>query len=66
MNLGSFINSYNAMYGASASATNPSNALNEAISLSGTLLSILPLLILYLVFQRQFIQSIEMSGITGE
>ena len=32
---------------------------------SGVLLSIIPVLILYLVFQRQFTQSIERSGIVG-
>lgn len=40
--------------------------LNESVSLAGTLLSILPTVILYLFLQRQFVESVERSGITGE
>ena len=40
--------------------------LNESISLAGTCLSILPMLILYLVLQKQFVESVERSGITGK
>lgn len=50
---------------------NPSNlvnfgSINESITLAGTLLSVLPLLLLYLCLQRQFVESIEKTGITGE
>lgn len=41
-------------------------AVNEAKRMAATLLSILPLLILYGVVQKQFIQGIENTGITGE
>lgn len=47
---------------AGASATN----LNESISMAGTLLSILPLLLMYFVLQRYFTESIDRAGITGE
>ena len=40
--------------------------LLDSVTLAGTLLSILPLLILYLLLQRHFIESVERSGITGE
>ncbi len=40
--------------------------VNEAKRMAATLLSILPLLILYGVVQKQFIQGIENTGITGE
>ena len=43
-----------------------SSSLNEAKSMAATLISILPLLILYAVVQKQFIQGIENTGITGE
>ncbi|MDR0292834.1 MAG: carbohydrate ABC transporter permease [Oscillospiraceae bacterium] len=66
MRLGSFADSYNTIYGSSANAANAANALNEAISMAGTFLSIMPLLLLYFVLQRQFVESIERSGITGE
>ena len=41
-------------------------AVNEAKRMAATLISILPLLILYGVVQKQFIQGIENTGITGE
>ena len=40
--------------------------LNSSIELAGTMLSILPTVILYLVLQKQFVESVERSGITGE
>lgn len=40
--------------------------LNEAYKMSATLISISPLLLLYVFVQRQFIQGIENTGITGE
>lgn len=47
-------------------ATNAATSLNESISMAGTMLSILPLLILYFVLQRHFVESIDRTGITGE
>ncbi len=47
---------------ASGGATN----LNESIKMAGTLLAVLPLLILYFVLQRHFVESIDRTGITGE
>jgi multiple sugar transport system permease protein len=41
-------------------------ALNESIRLAGTLLSIAPLLVIYLFLQNHFVQSIERTGIAGE
>lgn len=40
--------------------------LNEAYKMAATLISILPLVVLYLFVQKQFIQGIENTGITGE
>ena len=40
--------------------------LNEAYKMSATFISILPLFIIYLLVQRQFIKGIESAGITGE
>lgn len=40
--------------------------LNEAIKLAGTLLTIVPLLILYFILQRWFVEGVDRSGITGE
>ncbi len=47
-------------------ATNAATSLNESISMAGTMLSILPLLLLYFVLQRHFVESIDRAGITGE
>lgn len=41
-------------------------SLNESIKMAGTMLSILPLLIMYFVLQRQFVESLDKTGITGE
>jgi multiple sugar transport system permease protein len=34
--------------------------------MAGTMLSIAPLLVFYFVLQRQFVESVDKSGITGE
>ena len=47
-------------------ATNAATSLNESINMAGTLLSILPLMIMYFVLQRHFVESIDKTGITGE
>jgi len=44
----------------------PGSALNEAIILAGNMVTILPLLLLYFVAQRYFVESIDRTGITGE
>lgn len=41
-------------------------SLNESISMAGTMLSVLPLMVLYFVLQRHFVESIDRAGITGE
>lgn len=62
LKLQTFTAQYEAIYGGG----DASGTVNEAISLAGTLLSILPVLILYVCLQKQFVESIERSGITGE
>lgn len=47
-------------------ATSAATNLNESINMAGTMLSILPLLLLYFVLQRHFVESIDRTGITGE
>ena len=39
--------------------------INDAIYMSGTLVAILPLLILYFVLQRWFVEGIDRAGLTG-
>lgn len=64
MHLEQFVDKFNKLY--SSSQVSTGGALNEAIRLAGTLLTILPLIVLYLVLQKQFVESIERTGITGE
>jgi multiple sugar transport system permease protein len=40
--------------------------VNEAYKMSATLISILPLFVLYIVVQKQLIKGIESAGLTGE
>ncbi|NLB85060.1 MAG: carbohydrate ABC transporter permease [Acholeplasmataceae bacterium] len=42
------------------------NLINEGTTMSATLLIILPLLIVYFILQKQFIEGIDKAGITGE
>lgn len=39
---------------------------SEAVLMAGTLVSLLPLLIMYFILQRWFVQGVERTGITGE
>lgn len=47
-------------------AASGATSLNESINMAGTMLSILPLLLMYFVLQRYFVESIDRTGITGE
>ncbi|WP_067843699.1 carbohydrate ABC transporter permease [Amphibacillus sediminis] len=42
------------------------NRINEGIKMAGTVISILPLLIIYFFLQRYFVESVDNTGITGE
>ena len=63
MQLQQFTARFEALYGKAAET---GNSLSNSITLAGTTLSILPVIILFLIFQKQFIESVERSGITGE
>ena len=64
MQLSKFVQAYENLY--PAGTVNIFDRLNEAVKLSGTFLNILPLLVIYFVLQRWFVESVERSGITGE
>lgn len=42
------------------------DTLNEAVYMAGILVSILPLLLVYFVLQRWFVEGVDRSGITGQ
>ncbi|WP_423188873.1 carbohydrate ABC transporter permease [Alkalibacterium sp. f15] len=58
-----FVAAYNNMFPGGAGG---GTGINEAIELAATLLSIIPLLLIYFVSQKWFVESIDRSGITGE
>ncbi len=61
-----FEDSYNTTFDARAASVTSTNKINDAIRMAGTMLSILPLLIFYFILQRQFVESVDRAGITGE
>ncbi|MDD5367771.1 MAG: carbohydrate ABC transporter permease [Anaerolineaceae bacterium] len=64
MQLAKFVQAYENLY--PAGTVNVFDRLNEAVKLSGTFLNILPLLLMYFVLQKWFVESVERTGITGE
>ena len=62
------LDAFNALFGASFSTNfgDTTNRLNERYQFAATLLTIIPLILFYLVMQKQFVKGIESSGITGE
>lgn len=64
--LPSKLNMFNSEFSAMATAQGGAFKLNKAYKMAATLISIMPLLVLYVFVQKQFIQGIENTGITGE
>lgn len=63
------LSTFDSMFSSNASSGIGSDGMykiNEAYKMSATLISIAPLLVLYACVQKQFIQGIENTGITGE
>ena len=60
------LNLFDQQFDSLVSAAGSAFRLNEAYKMAATFISILPLLFLYLLVQKQFIQGIENTGITGE
>lgn len=64
LQLQKFVATYQKMFPAGMSPG--VNQLNEGIKMAGTVLSILPLLVVYFITQRWFTEGVDRSGITGE
>jgi len=62
LKLEQFINNYTSIYPEGSRA----RELMQAVKLAGNVLTLLPLLILYFFTQKQFVESIDRTGITGE
>jgi len=56
-----FVDSFNELF-----ARQPDVNVNEGLEMAGTFLTILPLLGLYFIMQRWFVESVDKSGIAGE
>lgn len=65
MQLANFAAKYSDIFGRD-DAIDTVSKMTAAIPLSGTFLSVLPLVLIYILLQRQFVESIERVGITGE
>jgi multiple sugar transport system permease protein len=64
MQLSKFTQAYENLY--PPGVVNIFDRLNEAVKMSGTFLIILPLLVMYFILQKWFVESVERTGITGE
>ena len=60
------LKNFDSNYTTRATTGDMATSLNESVRMAATSLSILPLFLMYLVLQRQFIESIDRTGITGE
>ena len=60
------IENFKASFDAIYQGSENGKSINEAIYMAGTVLNILPLVILYIFTQRFFIQGVDKAGITGE
>jgi multiple sugar transport system permease protein len=63
LQLQQFEQTYEAMYPVTE---NSPNRINEGIKMAGTIISILPLLLIYFFLQRYFVESVDRTGIAGE
>ena len=63
LQLSRFVASYERMY---PQGQNVRDRLNESIKMAGTVLTILPVLVIYIVLQRWFVEGVDRTGITGE
>lgn len=58
-----FKNNYEALYPVVESGA---NKLNEGVTMAGTMITLIPLLVTYFILQSYFVESVDKSGITGE
>lgn len=63
LQLSQFVASYERMYPV---GLNVRDRLNEGIKMAGTVLTIVPVLLVYIALQRWFVGGVDRTGITGE
>lgn len=60
------LKNFDASFNTLATTGDTATSLNESVRMAATSLSILPLLGIYFILQRYFVESIDRAGITGE
>ncbi len=60
------LKNFDTSFNSKAAVGDTATSLSEPVRMAATTLSILPLLVMYLILQKQFVESIDRSGITGE
>ena len=60
------LKNFDSSFASKATVGSTATSLNESVRMAATSLSIIPLFVMYLVLQRQFVESIDRAGITGE
>ncbi len=60
------LSGFESSFNSESAGAGGSMKMNEAYKMAATLMSIAPLLLLYVFVQKQFIQGLENTGITGE
>jgi multiple sugar transport system permease protein len=65
LELNKFVATYQKLYSAGGDDAS-GDTINEGIRMAGTMLTILPLLVVYFLTQKWFVEGIDRSGITGE
>jgi len=67
MQLSNFADSFRSQFGdAAQGGSSYQDSLNEAIYMAGTLISLIPLLLMYFVLQKWFVEGIDKAGLTGQ
>lgn len=57
---------FKAGFDSKAATGDTATNLNESVRMAATSISIVPLFVMYLILQKQFVESIDRAGITGE
>lgn len=66
MNLVVQLKNFDSSFESMQSTGDTAVSLSESVRMAATALSILPLMLMYLVLQKHFVESIDRAGITGE
>ena len=66
LQLKSFEDTFKQMFQQGNSSGSLENTANDAIFMAGTLISLIPLLIMYFLLQKQFVEGIDKAGLTGQ